>query len=55
MNRQSVDRRAAHCSIFMITRQGQAAAPCLRIVSGSESMNRHYVSRKAKASLTRAK
>ena len=54
MNRQSVDHRAVHCSIFMITRQGQAAAPCLRIASGSESMNRHYVFCKAKASLTRA-
>ena len=54
MNRQSVDRRAVHCSIFMITRQGQAAAPCLRIASDSESMNRHYVFCKAKASFTRA-
>ena len=54
MNRQIVERRAAHCSIFTITRQGQAAVPCLCIASGSESLNRLYVFRKAKASLTRA-
>ena len=36
-------RREEHCSIFMITCQGQAATPGLPFASGSESMNRFAV------------